>query len=451
MPVKNALYFVLVLGLGLTGCVKKPEAVSPGVTPPPASTIQAIGGANQTDSVGGRLLDSVIVKINEPGSKLNKYLVKIFQQTLCDGDSTSQQWVVNGHTVSYKWTLGDTPGIQVLKFQVLDSAQKIVDSIKVTATAAPPAPGWHPAGCLVKKTWFLTTFGKLSTGRIYTGFDGCINPYYSDDNGITWHTLSNFYFGYYPNVEKIQVSPKDEIYIGSELNGVFYSADNGKTWDNRVLGWPLLTPISDLALTPGGQLFFTGANRLITISNDKGMSWKTVQQADDTFLGSLKYQAQDSNGNIYFCEINDGNYLPVIKVLDPATNAITLLGNLPLPYPSAFYIDQKNNWYAGGFNSAANEAELYQSADGGQTWKKVFSQANDGASSIYVDFMSRQSDGSYYFELLGANIYIYKTPDFVTFQNIKASVPGYSGEYILAANGNFIMNSFPISIWYDAP
>ena len=447
MSVKYTLYFILFLGL--TGCLKKP-GVSPGVTQPPPSTIQAIGGANQTDTIGARLLDSVVVKINESGSKLNKYLVKIFQKTLCDGDSTSQQWILNGHTISYKWTLGDAPGVQVLKFQVLDSAQKIVDSINVTATVKPPAPGWHPSGCMVKKTWFLTTFGKTSTGRIYTGFAGCINPYYSDDNGMTWHILSSFFFGYHPLVDKIQISPQDEIYIGSELNGVFYSADDGKTWQNRVSGLPPLTPISDLALTPGGQLFFTGANRLICTSTDKGMSWKTVQPADQFFLGSLKYSAQDSNGNIYFCE-TDATLLPVMKVLDHATNAITLLKNLPLPHSSAFYIDQNNNWYSGGYNSTANEAELYQSADGGNTWKKIFSRANDGASSIHVDFMSLQSDGSYYFELLGANIYIYKTTDFMNFQNITASVPGYSGEYILAANGNFIMSSFPISIWYKVP
>jgi hypothetical protein len=451
MYLKKVLYLTLALGFGLSGCTKKLDSNSPGVTPPPGSTIQATGGTNQTDTLGGALLDSIVVKINEPGSKLNKYLVKIFQQTLCNGDSTSQQWIINGHTVSYKWTLGDAPGIQTLKFQVLDSAQKIVDSINVTATAKPPTPGWHPSGCLVKKTWFLSTFGKTSTGRIYTGFDGCILPYYSDDNGVTWHTLPSFHFGYYPDVEKIQISPTDEIYIGSELNGVFYSADNGKTWENRVGGLPPLTPISDLALTPGGQLFFTGTNRVICISKDKGESWTTVQSADDTFLGSLKYSAQDGNGNIYFCETNDATYLPVIKVLDHATNAITLLSNLPLAYPSAFYIDQNNNWYAGGFNNTANETELYQSADGGKTWKKVFTMPNDGSSYMIVDFMSRQSDGSYYFEVLGQKIYIYKTPDFVNFQNIQTAVPGYSGVYIVAANGNFIMNSFPISIWYNVP
>jgi len=135
-------------------------------------TIQAIGGANQKDTIGHTLLDSVIVKINEPGTHLSKLLVKIFQSTLCNGDSVITRQISNGGSVSVKWTLSNNPGVQILKFNVLDTSKTVIDSLNITATAIPPSPGWHIASCFVPRNLGINNFAKTSTGRILTGVSG---------------------------------------------------------------------------------------------------------------------------------------------------------------------------------------------------------------------------------------------------------------------------------------
>lgn len=447
---KRLVWYCLSISAIVAGC-SKPDGIPPVVIKPPQSTIQAVGGANQSDTVGAKLLDSIIVKINEPGSHLNKYLVKIFQKTLCNDDSVSQRVVLNGQTISYQWKLGGTPGVQTLKFQVLDSTQKVVDSLNITATVKPPKSGWHPSACVIAKNLFVHTFAKTSTGRLLTGFMGDFYPLYSDDNGISWHQMKSFYFGYYPWVEKIVVSPTDELYIASELNGIYYSADGGKTWENRSNGIQPLSPFSDLALTPLGQLIFLSSDGGVYISANKGVNWSVIKPRDNNpnSLYARKFMAQTPNGDMYFT--NTENISPKILKLDHATFELAPIDNQPPVAANAFFIDKDGNWYIGGRNPANGAADLYQSTDEGLTWNKIFSHASEGSGLTTIANISLQSDGNYYFEVFDLNGYCFKTADFKTIENIPLKVPVYSGQYILAANNYFLINSFPISIWYDVP
>src|SRR5476651_1162723 len=151
--VKNVFLLIGFLCV-LTGCIKSvnnPTAnpvVQAKVTAP-TITIQATGGTGQIDSAGKVLADSIVIKINEPGSGLNKLVVRILQNTLCNDDSTSERSILNNSKIAVKWKLSNKIGTQTLKFTVLDSTSKIIDSINVTATVLPPSPGWHKASCIV--------------------------------------------------------------------------------------------------------------------------------------------------------------------------------------------------------------------------------------------------------------------------------------------------------------
>jgi hypothetical protein len=438
----------------LYSCVKNtpvpPSSISNNNTPPPvAPTIQAMGGTNQTDTIGKVLLDSVVVKINEPGSALNKFFVQIFQTTLCNGDSVIEKSVTNGSKVSIKWTLNSKPGVQTLNFKILNSQRNLVDSIKVTATALPPTKGWHSSSCIVKNNMYVTAFAKLSTGRILTGFMGDFYPYYSDDNGISWHPIKSFYFGYYPWVEKIAISPTDEIFIGSEMNGVYYSSDKGVTWQARSYGLPTLIPIADLAYTSAGKLIFTGKGGGIYISNDKGLTWQTIVADNSSINFGHGYMATQTNGDIYLTESN--NYGTIIVKIDHTTLKVTPVTGLPAITINAFYLDRNNYMYLAGTNKTSSIPEFYRSVDNGISWSKTLALPLTGGNyPPVIGEISAQSDGNYYFVAFGAGNF-YKTADFTTAQALPVTIPIYAGKYILAPNNYFLINSYPASICYYVP
>lgn len=159
-------FYILILVLLVSSCAKKND--SPALTTSNKVTIQATGGTNQTDSIGKTLVNDIVVSINEPGTGLNNLLVQIFQNTLCNGDSVTERTVTNGSAISFKWKLSSKPGIQTLKFKILNSSRNIIDSINVTATALPPSHGWHVSSCLVPHLT-INELVKLSSGRLIGG------------------------------------------------------------------------------------------------------------------------------------------------------------------------------------------------------------------------------------------------------------------------------------------
>jgi len=449
--VKNVFLLIGFLCV-LTGCIKSvnnPTAnpvVQAKVTTP-TITIQATGGTGQIDSAGKALADSIVVKINEPGSSLNKFFVQILQNTLCNDDSTSERSILNNSKIAVKWRLSNKIGTQTLKFTVLDSTRKIIDSIKVTATVLPPSPGWHKASCIVPTNVAAACFAKLGTGRIIAGEPGNWYTQYSDDNGLTWHGLKTFYFGYYAWPIKAAVSTTNEVYFSTVLNGIFYSDDNGTTWKARSSGIPPLTANLHVFYLPNGKLISTTQGGGLYISTDKGISWATISP-DAQINSQHEYVGTATNGDIYVTETNNNG--TAIKKLDSVTLKLSSVGNLPAIRINAFFIDPTGAQYVGGYNSVTKTSEIYRLINNGTTWANVFSLAAPSSNNTIYN-ISRQGDNNYYFVLGsdGPSTY-YKTADFISYKKMSTTL--YSGvEYVVAANGYFLVNYGASNVMYYVP
>ncbi len=125
------------------------------------------------------------------------------------------------------------------------------------------------------KTWlplampyeFVTALGKSSTGILYIGtqLDGVYRSY---DNGNTFHKLSGL-----PNgpINSIKVDGDNNIFVSSWMNGIYASSDLGNTWTYLGLGG---YGVSSLFALPNGSLIVGATNgqilkRTTTVSGIK--------------------------------------------------------------------------------------------------------------------------------------------------------------------------------------
>ncbi|MBI5727748.1 MAG: choice-of-anchor A family protein [Ignavibacteriales bacterium] len=95
---------------------------------------------------------------------------------------------------------------------------------------------------------FVTALGKTNTGILYIGtqLDGVYRSY---DNGNSFHKLSGL-----PNgpIYSIKVDGDNNIFVSSWMNGIYASSDLGDTWTNLGLGG---YGVSSLFAMPNGSLF----------------------------------------------------------------------------------------------------------------------------------------------------------------------------------------------------
>ena len=164
--------------------------------------LQLVSGGSQTDTIGQVLpgpMNVVLVRGNA-APPLNGYIR--FETMSCDNtpfDNDIQISYANTGNdsifVSYSWQLNQTIGTQTAKVILLDSVKDHLDSMTVTATGIAPASGWNTTGCILINT-YCTAFAQLPSGRVFTatrmGIYQSSYPYYSDDDGATWHALTSF-------------------------------------------------------------------------------------------------------------------------------------------------------------------------------------------------------------------------------------------------------------------
>jgi len=420
---KNLIASLLLLSILYFSCSKSKQP-NPQNNTSNAVKIELVSGSNQTDTVGRQLANFIVVKVTQNGAPLSGYQVQ-FQGSGCNNDRLDIGSTKSDGTISYNWSLSGDVGPQTLKIYALKSQNVKVDSVTATSTGLAPGPGWHSSACSLQGFAIPTGFCKLTTGRLFVCYGG-LGLRYSDDNGISWNFVKSF--GSKRNPEFVVSSPTDELFVFTQLNGIFYSNDSGVTWTTLTI--PPFGNIISAVYTPSGKLLVTNISTVYT-SLDKGKTWTSPVNkfsppnsggGSDTQISS---PTEDINGNLYVVGQQSET---IYKSIDNGTTWTAI--PRPNEFDFSLYIDNNNTFYKSRSDNPGGG--IYISKDNGATYTQLISSPN-----AFLENMSVQSDGNFYYNYLGQGVYMAKgiSNSVKDLNNGQFNVPP---PYIVAKNNNII-------------
>jgi photosystem II stability/assembly factor-like uncharacterized protein len=429
-------YFILLLfcfacWVSCTKSTLAPKNGNAGGAPDPnVYKLTLIDGSGQTDTVGNPLQKPLLVKVTVNGIATSGYTVKFVGSGCAITDTLADISAPDG-TATYKWSLAGDLGQQQLHAYLLNSKGKTVDSVQAIATAISPGPGWHNSACSVQYVGAVTSFAKLSSGRLFVAFYGNTFLRYSDDGGASWYAVRSL--GNQRSLYYVASSPANELYAFTS-DGTFYSSDGGQTWANQ--GKPPFNPelINGVAFSRTSQLFVTGVIPTLAISSDKGKTWTQIHSSaivagsTDSIYYNYFNPIVDANGNIYLTEKAN-------EILYKSTDGgVTWAPQLDKT--SSFFIDPAGQYYQAMvyFNGG-----IFISKDQGATYNQL-SFFNDA----YINNMSVQPDGNFYFDATGLGVYRLvngsTVPQLLFPDNVSEFQPyivGTNGDVVIANIGHF--------------
>lgn len=194
------------------------------------------------------------------------------------------------------------------------------------------------------------TIFASSNGNILAGGKGKI--YVSEDLGAFWDSVS--LSSDYPVKQIIENKYHALFAITGDLNqgdGVFYSEDNGKTWESRNNGLGILRGCEKIAADKNGRLYLTISDEESTgngglfISETYGLLWEKVSIKLDSINGSVKI----INPTGLSISPDDSLYISFFGV---ATNYLVQLNicksidDVPMENPwRTFHVHKTSNWW----------------------------------------------------------------------------------------------------------
>ncbi len=225
------------------------------------------------------------------------------------------------------------------------------------AAPAPPAQltsalHWRSVGPYVGGRVVAVTGVPQEPNVYYMGSTGG-GVWMSDDYGLHWKNISDKYFDN-SNIGAIAVAPSDPkvIYVGTGEpdirntmltgDGMYKSTDAGKTW--KKIGLAETHVISKIVVDPAnpdvvyvaamGHVFADNAERGVFKSTDGGQTWKKILYVD-TKTGAIDLAMNPANPKILY---------------------------------AAMWQAFRTHWT---FSSGGPGSGIYESADGGVTWKNI--------------------------------------------------------------------------------
>lgn len=382
-----------------------------------------VSGNEQTDTVANPLKDPLVLRATVDGISTPGLTIKFVASGCAATDTLTTQSTSDG-TAIYSWTLAGNIGQQTLNAYLVNDKGETVDSVKALATALAPKPGWHNSACSVFASSSPNIFCRLSSGRLFVnfGFESFLR--YSDDNGASWFAVKSL--GNNKNINYIAASPNDELFAFT-IAGTFYSTDAGKTWINQGVPPFDTRLIHKVSFSNTGQLLVTGVDPLLSISSDKGKTWKPIR-SNPNVGRSIE------PGNYYDCNIDADNNIYLTargndKLYKSSDGGQTW--DLILQDTFSFFIDAMGQFYR---SSDIIDNGLFISNNQGFTYDRIFSYPRyDGVFN-----MSDQPDGYLYFDQIGVGISRLakgsSKPELIFPDNVSEEQP-----YIVAKNGNIII------------
>jgi photosystem II stability/assembly factor-like uncharacterized protein len=328
----------------------------------------------------------------------------------------------------YTWQLNGKIGDQTVLFKTLFTDISN-DSVVAHATGNFYTNAWQISDCLPNAT--VTDICQSASGRLFCGFNIYEQPYYSDNNGISWQKISSF-----PVAKEIRqiTAQGNEIYVGTRNDGIYYSPDNGVTWENRSTGITDVREVFKLEIKKSGKLFLSTYFKALFISVDKGLHWTEITSGVD-YGDHMHGFSETSTGVLYM--ISDD------KELFKSTNGgASWFKTFPSvsPYVQSIFIDSNDDIYIA---STTYSADIFKSTDGGNTWMLMhIFPLRPGIALVFKDFYKVNQD--YYLSIDGYGVFT--TRDFLNYRFITSR---FAQEYWVASNhALFIPGAFG-EIWYN--
>lgn len=391
---KNLILPLSAIAILYFSCSKSNNKENSPTTTTPVK-IEVVSGSGQSDTIGKPLPNPVVVKVTQNGTPLSGYKVEYIGSG-CNSDNTITVATQADGTTSANWWLAGDVGRQTMEVYAVNSQNQKVDSVSATATGIATGPGWHYSACAVPFGYTAASIIKLSSGRLFTCTNGDRTYIrFSDDNGASWNAVKSL--GNSHAIFLLLASSTDEIYAFASGESIYYSNDGGQTWTAEVF-LPFNT-VSSAICTGSGKLIVT-EQASVNISVDKGKNWIIVPRSafsppNSSGGGDTNFNspAEDQQGNLYVAGQES-------ETIYKSTDAgITWT---PIPRPNildfALYIDH-NNWFYLS-RSEPGTGGIYISKDAGITYNKIVSYGN-----VFIDNMSVQSDGNFYYQYLGVGLY----------------------------------------------
>jgi|GEM_PF-883643 len=410
----------------------------------PTYKIELLGGLNQSDTAGHQLKNDIKLKVYKNGLPFASSRVK-YIGTGCTGQYTDGQYVVDsGPTAgesNYRWSLSEIPGVQTLRIILCDLKNNPLDSVQITATAiAPAGNGFHVSACSTgaEVDRAKVIFCKLKSGRIISLYSGAADDYmYSDDNGLSWRNKTPVKLVF---PRKIVAAPNGDVYMLADaiVNDYIYrSKDEGDTWQ-EVFKSDINEELEDIGFAPEGKIVCTTRGTKVLVSANEGKTWQRDNVYPIRANIAASYITTTASGKIFMI----GNQGSIYQSVDfGITWTVLKESQLFEPFESyglgaitSIYKDNKEDVYIGRTFPVPGIYKL----NAGYTAAKRLNFGDD----IFENFkgilkISLQKDGYYYFYIMLKGLY--RTKEFVTYEDLSKKYKLDVIDYIVADNNNLIV------------
>ena len=410
--------------LTTAGCKKDPENPAPtGVK------IDILQGDNVRDTIGHMAHQRLLLRVTRNGKPATNFRIYYRNDNDCNVPLGSYDgYFVNlwRDTVSLRWTLSGDVGLQHLTLRAVDSVGVEQARTQATATGIRAAGGWHPAACFPGGA---NALAQGSSGRLFAILSTYANPYYSDDNGVTWHVAAGF--GQVPlkySLDRLVTTPQGEVFVAGRAlavgtpGGLFYSPDNGQTWQDRTAGLGVPGFFTSLTYTRGGKLYASYFGGGLYVSANKGASWTQLPYPS---LRSPYYNITETdNGTVYATDYNGE--------LVRSADAGQTWQNIPVPGGPDY-----RHFYATGSEELfiASYGLLFRSANRGQTWNLIYTAPQVPGLSLQIEHITKRNNVLFFTVNSGG---VFSTSDYATYQ--YAAPKWLGGAYLFTPNGALLAN-----------
>jgi photosystem II stability/assembly factor-like uncharacterized protein len=259
-------------------------------------------------------------------------------------------------TAFTQWVQTSGPGSQVKKF--LSSNSNIyagtLSGIFISMTNG---DNWTPIGLATER---ISSIVQIGTGLFAGTYDNGI--FFSSDNGTSWEQRNN---GITNSNIRCLCSNTSEIFAGTFGGGIFHTTNNGVSWSNLSVD-PSLFFVSDI-VSNGSNLYAAAISGLFKTS-DNGVTWNNIGFNDPIFR--LLIHETDifvpvgnailNNTTLFVSHDEGGNWEPILTLNDVISD-ITGVG---------FQL----------YFSTINGHGVYNSSNNGLTWTQI----NEGFNIIPI-------------------------------------------------------------------